>query len=203
MPVVETGRGNVSARRPVTLSLGCDLAAPLPLHEPAEYTGTELDAIVWQAKPGAGMVISSARSVDVSKVRAKRFCGRPRALLELAATLIKINRRQVLDGSRIGRAAIPQHIKAEVWAWDGGACRQCGMDGSGGASLEFDHIIPVLLGGATSVANHKYCAAGATRPRGRASRKPAGRPAAFTWPVTAAAVWRPCQPTSSCTTDRR
>ena len=69
-------------------------------------------------------------------------------VLELAATLIKIDRRQVLDGSKVGRAAIPQHIKAEVWARDGGARRQCGMDGSGGASLEFDHIIPVALGGA-------------------------------------------------------
>ena len=74
-------------------------------------------------------------------------------VLELASTLIKIDRRQVVDGSRGGRAAIPQHIKAEVWARDAGACRQCGMDGSGGASLEFDHIIPVALGGATSVAN--------------------------------------------------
>ena len=74
-------------------------------------------------------------------------------VLELAATLIKIDRRQVLDGSKVGRAAIPQHIKAEVWARDGRARRQCGMDGSGGASLEFDHIIPVALGGATSVAN--------------------------------------------------
>ena len=53
----------------------------------------------------------------------------------------------------VDRAAIPQHIKAEVWARDGGACRQCGMDATGGASLEFDHIIPVALGGATSVAN--------------------------------------------------
>ena len=74
-------------------------------------------------------------------------------VLELAATLVKIDRRQVLDGSKVGRAAIPQHIKAEVWARDGRARRQCGMDGSGGASLEFDHIIPVALGGATSVAN--------------------------------------------------
>ena len=77
----------------------------------------------------------------------------PEWAVTMASTLVKIDRRQVLDASRAGRSAIPQHVKTEVWQRDRGACRQCGMDGSGGASLEFDHIIPVALGGATSAAN--------------------------------------------------
>lgn len=76
----------------------------------------------------------------------------PEWFTELAMSLIRIERRQVL-GSAPGRAAIPQHIKAEVWQRDGGRCRECGLDGSGGASLEFDHIIPIAKGGANSVGN--------------------------------------------------
>ncbi len=71
---------------------------------------------------------------------------------ELAAALLSLDRRQVLAGGT-GRSAIPNHVKGEVWRRDGGACRECGLDGSGGASLEFDHVIPVALGGATSVGN--------------------------------------------------
>jgi 5-methylcytosine-specific restriction endonuclease McrA len=70
---------------------------------------------------------------------------------EIASTLLRVDRRQLVTGA--GRTPIPQHVKGEVWRRDGGRCVQCGLDGSGGASLEFDHIIPVALGGATSPAN--------------------------------------------------
>ena len=76
----------------------------------------------------------------------------PEWFCAIATTLIRIDRRQVLDG-RTGRTAIPQHIKAEVWQRDTGRCQECGLDGSGGASLEFDHIIPIALGGANSATN--------------------------------------------------
>jgi hypothetical protein len=47
------------------------------------------------------------------------------------------------------RTAIPEAIRSEVWRRDSGQCVQCGSK----QNLQFDHIIPVSRGGATSVAN--------------------------------------------------
>ncbi len=47
------------------------------------------------------------------------------------------------------RTAIPEAIRSEVWRRDSGKCVQCGSN----QNLQFDHIIPVSRGGATSVAN--------------------------------------------------
>ncbi|HLS79237.1 MAG TPA: HNH endonuclease [Nocardia sp.] len=44
---------------------------------------------------------------------------------------------------------MPQHVRAEVFQRDGGKCGQCGAANY----LEFDHIIPLSRGGATSVNN--------------------------------------------------
>ncbi|WP_342772697.1 HNH endonuclease signature motif containing protein [Nocardia tenerifensis] len=40
-------------------------------------------------------------------------------------------------------------MKSEVWQRDGGRCRECGDT----HYLEFDHVIPLSRGGATSVGN--------------------------------------------------
>jgi len=47
------------------------------------------------------------------------------------------------------RGAIPDDIKQYVFLRDGGRCRQCGSQ----HELQFDHIIPVAMGGATAVEN--------------------------------------------------
>lgn len=47
------------------------------------------------------------------------------------------------------REMIPTDIMDAVWRRDGGKCVECGSDDS----LEFDHIIPFSLGGATSYRN--------------------------------------------------
>ena len=47
------------------------------------------------------------------------------------------------------RTPIPEAIRSEVWRRDGGRCVQCGSK----QNLQFDHIIPVSHGGATTVAN--------------------------------------------------
>jgi hypothetical protein len=64
---------------------------------------------------------------------------------------MKLAKRMVVrpgDRERDSRA-IPQAMKIDVWQRDGGKCRQC----SATEYLEFDHIIPWSMGGATSVDN--------------------------------------------------
>lgn len=47
------------------------------------------------------------------------------------------------------RGAIPDDLKQYVWMRDGGRCRQCGSP----HELQYDHIIPVVMGGATTAEN--------------------------------------------------
>ncbi|NMO01404.1 DUF2510 domain-containing protein [Gordonia sp. TBRC 11910] len=58
-------------------------------------------------------------------------------------------KRLVLDPGRRDTRSIPQHVKSEVWRRDGGRCAQCGDD----SYLEYDHVIPLSRGGATSIGN--------------------------------------------------
>ena len=48
-----------------------------------------------------------------------------------------------------GRQSIPDDLKQLVWLRDGGRCRGCGNT----VELQYDHIIPVSMGGATSAEN--------------------------------------------------
>ena len=47
------------------------------------------------------------------------------------------------------RGAIQDDVKQLVWLRDGGRCRSCGSQ----VELQFDHVIPVALGGASSPEN--------------------------------------------------
>jgi 5-methylcytosine-specific restriction endonuclease McrA len=47
------------------------------------------------------------------------------------------------------RAPIPRELRAAVWERDGGACVECGAH----FDLQYDHVIPVALGGAGTLEN--------------------------------------------------
>lgn len=47
------------------------------------------------------------------------------------------------------REPLPRDVRRAVWDRDGGACVECGER----FDLQFDHVIPVALGGATTVDN--------------------------------------------------
>ncbi len=47
------------------------------------------------------------------------------------------------------RETIPDHVKVFVWNRDAGRCVRCGSN----ERLEFDHVIPVALGGANTARN--------------------------------------------------
>ncbi|ONH60470.1 tellurium resistance protein TerE [Frankia sp. CcI49] len=66
----------------------------------------------------------------------------------LSGTL-RVAKRLVLAPGQRDTRAIPPDVKAAVWQRDGAACVQCQAT----EYLEFDHVIPHSLGGATSVNN--------------------------------------------------
>ncbi|MGW4632453.1 TerD family protein [Nocardia sp. NPDC004415] len=62
---------------------------------------------------------------------------------------LRVSKRLVLAPGQRDTRSIPPNVKSEVWQRDGGQCCQC----SDTHYLEFDHIIPLSRGGATSVGN--------------------------------------------------
>jgi hypothetical protein len=70
---------------------------------------------------------------------------------EVEAILVGVARRSkyAADYSAERSRLIPQHVKQQVWARDGGRCVKCGI----AHALEFDHIIPHSRGGASTVDN--------------------------------------------------
>lgn len=62
---------------------------------------------------------------------------------------LRVAKRLVLAPGQRDSRSIPPHVRAEVYQRDGGKCCQCGAI----HYLEFDHVIPLSRGGATSVNN--------------------------------------------------
>jgi 5-methylcytosine-specific restriction endonuclease McrA len=69
-----------------------------------------------------------------------------------------------------GRAAAPDSVKACVWKRDGGRCVRCG----GRDRLEFDHVIPLSRGGATTARNLQLLCESCNRRKGASISHPAG-----------------------------
>ena len=70
---------------------------------------------------------------------------RERARIERAQAMVS----QGFVNSGKQRDAIPDDLKQYVWTRDGGKCRSCGAT----SELQFDHVIPASLGGATNEEN--------------------------------------------------
>jgi 5-methylcytosine-specific restriction endonuclease McrA len=62
------------------------------------------------------------------------------------------------------RDPIPGEVKRAVWERDGGACVACGA----AFDLQYDHVIPFSLGGASTVENLQILCAGCNRAKGAA-----------------------------------
>ena len=60
-----------------------------------------------------------------------------------------IKAKNIVKSSESNRQPIPQDIKTRVWQRDEGKCVNCGSN----EKLEYDHIIPVVKGGANTFRN--------------------------------------------------
>ncbi|WP_278262690.1 TerD family protein [Nocardia sp. AG03] len=75
---------------------------------------------------------------------------------------LRVAKRLVLAPGQRDSRSISQDVKAQVWQRDGGKCVECGD----GHYLEFDHIIPLSRGGATSAANLQILCRNCNRVKG-------------------------------------
>lgn len=66
------------------------------------------------------------------------------------------------EGTRLARTPIPREVRLAVFERDGGRCVECGSD----FELQFDHVIPVALGGAGTVENLQLLCAPCNRAKG-------------------------------------
>jgi hypothetical protein len=74
--------------------------------------------------------------------------------------------RVAMGGAELTRARDPiaDDVKLFVWQRDGGRCIQCGTQ----ENLEFDHIIPLAMGGANTARNLQLLCADCNRAKGAA-----------------------------------
>lgn len=60
------------------------------------------------------------------------------------------------------REPLPEDVRREVFRRDGGRCARCGSD----ELIQFDHVIPVALGGSSTLANLQLLCAPCNREKG-------------------------------------
>jgi 5-methylcytosine-specific restriction endonuclease McrA len=70
---------------------------------------------------------------------------RQQATINRAMTMVSMQQ----DPAPAVRVAIPDDVKQLVWQRDGGRCRRCGAN----VELQFDHVIPLACGGASTLEN--------------------------------------------------
>ncbi|MDR7169328.1 stress response protein SCP2 [Nocardia kruczakiae] len=125
--------------------------------------------------PDAGIEIPWTRAVSVSVTEtgvtvaatsarggAEFDVAEPELVAAIVEGALRVAKRLTVAPGRRDSRSIAPDIKAEVWHRDGGRCVECGAT----HYLEFDHIIPLSRGGATSAANLQILCRGCNRDKG-------------------------------------
>jgi 5-methylcytosine-specific restriction endonuclease McrA len=148
--------GRIAAERPISRRSLVELAALQSEYPVAllEADGRRWwwfrDCFYWEDED------LSARDVMALVVERER---RKRRKLERAHAALQ---REVIGQAR--REPIPRDLRLAIWERDGGRCAECGS----GFELQFDHVIPFSMGGATSAENLQLLCAGCNREKGAA-----------------------------------
>lgn len=87
--------------------------------------------------------------------RRRRMLARAHAELAIEASASTVKPR---------RTPIPREVRRAVWARDGGRCVECGAT----FELQYDHVIPVALGGASTPENLQLLCAPCNQRKGAA-----------------------------------
>lgn len=113
----------------------------------------------WLFRGDAYITDDAKLSEDDVLALANEATNRRRLQLEKAHALQAMT-EQLDSSSR--RKPIPQDVKIVVWQRDGGRCVECHSP----EELEFDHIIPLALGGANTMRNLQLLCATCNRRKG-------------------------------------
>ena len=162
---LDRGSGDLAAGMAWVILGGAAAQAelPQPLHSPMRLAGGRIQPDnntrdYWLFR---GKVYSTERGVCSSEdVKALALEGENKTKAKLARAHALMAQVDVLE--RGGREPIPDDVKMFVWQRDGGKCVRCGSN----RNLEFDHIIPVSMGGANTARNLQLLCEGCNRAKG-------------------------------------
>jgi hypothetical protein len=99
---------------------------------------------------------------DETEVKALVLERRSQKQRRVERAVALMQQTQAMEGAT--RAAIPDEVRIFVWKRDGGRCVACG----GNQRLEFDHVIPLALGGANTARNLQLLCEACNRSKGAA-----------------------------------
>jgi hypothetical protein len=112
----------------------------------------------------AGSVVSARVELDADDVAALLGERRERETRRLERAHALRARSGSTSGAAEGRRPVPRDVRLAVWERDGGRCVECGTD----FDLQYDHVIPVALGGATTTENLQLLCGRCNRRKGAA-----------------------------------
>lgn len=118
----------------------------------------------WMAQ---GAVVSAKAELtagDVAALLGERAEREARRLERAHALQARSASAAASQPSPDGRRSIPRDVRLAVWERDGGRCTECGTD----FDLQYDHVIPVALGGATTAENLQLLCGPCNRRKGAA-----------------------------------
>jgi hypothetical protein len=107
-----------------------------------------------------GVVYSAIEDLNIKEFNALLQEAANKAKAKVARAVALAEQVQAIEET--GREPIPDDVKILVWRRDQGRCVRCGSN----KNLEFDHIIPVTMGGSNTARNIQLLCEGCNRAKG-------------------------------------
>jgi 5-methylcytosine-specific restriction endonuclease McrA len=136
------------------------LDEPVPLMESGARRWWWYRDRFWWEDEGYGPADVVALVADRDR-RVRRRLDRAHAALERERAAARPARGADSGAPHI-REPLPRDVRLAVWRRDRGRCRECGS----GFDLQYDHVIPLALGGASSVDNLQLLCGDCNRAKG-------------------------------------